>query len=120
MKESTKNAFRKLAVLTGTKCGTCAPASAAPYRCCDAIFCEATADELVAAGEALPNAPNIRGMMFMGEHGCVLSPEQRQFCTSYVCPKHLQDRVFRRDYQRLISKINRDPDVKPIRGVGNL
>jgi hypothetical protein len=115
MKEATKTAFAKLGQITQAKCATC-PAPTV-HRCCDKIFCGFVEEMLVEAGEPTPPKPNIGGIPFMGENGCVLSPEQRPFCTGYVCAPHTKDRVFRREYDRLILKINRDPKAPKMGGV---
>lgn len=46
----------------------------------------------------------------MGEKGCVVPPEHRPFCATFVCPPHLKtDRKFRREYARLRAKVEADP-----------
>lgn len=123
MKDSTKNQFTKLSEITRGKCETC-PAMAKARgeecdpkcRCCDKIFCQLTEAYLIAKKIPLPEMPKVDGMLFMGEKGCVLPPWMRPFCTGYVCPTHLkEDREFRREYLRIVGKIERDPSAPPLK-----
>lgn len=115
MKERTKNAFKKLADLTCKKCEEC-PKHAEktgepmdPYRCCDKMFCQIVEMGLRWKGVPLEK-PNVGGIPFMGEKGCVVSPELRPYCTGFVCVPHFKDREFRREYDRTIAEINEDKD----------
>jgi hypothetical protein len=112
MKESTKGQFKKLSELTSPKCAQCP--GQAQTRCCDKMFCDLNKALATGKGYSLPEGPNLAGIPFMGENGCVLSPEQRPYCTGYVCPPHFADREFRRQYDRILEKIARDPEAPPM------
>ena len=65
--------------------------------------------------------PNVGGIPYMGEKGCVVAPEHRPYCTGFICAPHFQDREFRREYDRLVSKITQDPEAPKLPDiVGNL
>lgn len=89
-------AFKKLSDLCVEACKNCNDPE--PYRCCDKMFCNIVAKTY--KGEQ----PNIGGLPFMGEKGCVVPPDQRPMCTGFVCPDLLADRGFRREYERLCEK----------------
>jgi hypothetical protein len=123
MKDRTKNTFKKLADLTCGKCSQC-PAMAErdgepmsenekKFRCCDKMFCHKVRAYLNHLGIKMEE-PNIGGIPFMGEKGCVVPPHLRPYCTGFVCTPHFKDRDFRREYDRLISKIASDPEAPPM------
>lgn len=105
MKDSTKNAFKKLCDLTKSKCETCVCEE--EYRCCDKLFCNAVEKHLSSQGIVI-DKPNLGGIPYMGNTGCVVSPELRPMCTGFACNHHFDDRNFRREYHRLVDKINQD------------
>ena len=109
MKERTKNAFKKLGEITCGKCSTCPVAE--KHRCCDKMFCSMVEAALRVKGIPVPEKPNVGGIPFMGEKGCVVPPELRPYCTGFVCAPHFSDRDFRREYDRLIQKIAEDKDA---------
>ncbi len=109
MKERTKNAYKKLAQITCQKCETC-PTGGLQYRCCDTMFCAAVESDLTSQGIMIEK-PNIGGLPYMGENGCVVAPELRPYCTGFVCTEQFKDRSFRREYDRTIDKIRQDPDA---------
>lgn len=108
MKERTKNAFKKLAEITCGKCSSCPVGE--KFRCCDKMFCGMVEQSLKAKGITLEK-PNVGGIPYMSEKGCVVPPELRPYCTGFVCTPHFTDRNFRREYDRLIEKIGQDPEA---------
>jgi len=111
MKERTKNAFKKLFEITSEKCKSC-PATES-HRCCDKLFCNIVESDLQRLGIFFPK-PNVGKIPYMGEKGCIVPPELRPRCTGYICSPFFSDRDFRREYDRLIEKINQDPEVPPM------
>lgn len=109
MKDSTKNAFKKLSELTLSKCQTCV--SPDKYRCCDKLFCDAVEKNLIKQNIKIEK-PNVENIPYMGEKGCVVPPELRPLCTGFACPDHFDDRKFRREYDRLVEKVNSDPECR--------
>lgn len=110
MKESTVNAFKKMADLTNEKCKTCPVTE--KYRCCDKMFCAMVAAELKKKGIHIEPTGNPE-VPFMGDRGCVVPPEHRPFCSTFVCAPHLEeDRKFRREYCRTRDKIEEDPALE--------
>ena len=80
------------------------------YRCCDSVFCAVVDDHLNQVGIKISKTDN-PSLPFMGPDGCVVPPELRPFCSTYVCPDRLKgDRKFRREYQRIRAKIEADPE----------
>lgn len=116
MKETTKNAFAKLSALTCTRCQECK--SDDTYRCCDKLFCEMV-DKSLKMQMIKAERPNVGGIPFMGEKGCTIEPHLRPMCSAYVCPSHLRDRSFSREYERIIDKINKDPSIANLPKVKN-
>jgi len=102
LKESTVNAIRKIAELTGPKCASCPGGD--QYRCCDKMFCSTVK---IPSGIHF-DKPNVNGIPYMGEKGCVLPPEYRPMCSTFVCGGHLDDRKFRREYDRLMDKVRKE------------
>lgn len=121
MKQKTKNAFLHLSQMTGSRCRTC-PTEAArvgeylgPFRCCDKMFCDLVKEHNFVLGQTLPEPPNVGGIPFMGEKGCVVPPHQRPYCSGWVCPHHLKDHDFKKRYNRIIAKIKQDPEAPPMK-----
>lgn len=48
---------------------------------------------------------------FLGEKGCVIPAEFRPGCTMYVCPVHLENRKFRRQWDKHRQKVLSDPVI---------
>lgn len=96
------SAFEKLAALTRKKCETCP--TTAKHRCCDRVFCQLVQDGMPAGVAELYHFDEAAEVPFMGPGGCRVSPEHRAFCTAFICPPHLEDRTFRREYERLCAK----------------
>jgi hypothetical protein len=120
MKDRTKNCFKKLADITGQKCAGCpsmAEKDGTPFsehekkfRCCDKLFCSKVKSDLTQMGIMIAE-PNVGGIPFMGEKGCVVPAHLRPYCSGFVCHPHFKDREFRREYDRLINKITTDPEA---------
>lgn len=105
-----KEVFEKLASLTKKKCEVCVvPESDKQYRCCDKMFCEVVRMDLP-MGVSYPWQDSHK-VPFMGDNGCVVSPEHRPLCSAFVCSSHLEDRKFRREYERLCEKAG----IAPVR-----
>lgn len=110
MKASTVNTIRRLAAITGERCGRCP--GVGPDRCCDDAFCQVVEVGLRATGREVPAATGHPKARFLGPSGCVLPPEFRPGCAGYVCPSwKVHDRTFRREVERLEARVFADPDV---------
>ena len=102
--------YRKLSSLTKAKCETCPTIQNledTPYRCCDKIFCDAVK-------EGLPigirySEPNEGGLPYMGKEGCVVPPHLRPGCTAFICPNHLLDKEFAKEYKFLCNRLGIPP-----------
>jgi len=111
IKNATK-LIRELADLTGAKCGECSKERFCPKnRCCDEKFCNVVEDHMRAKGEGSPNKPYYGGVPFMGGGGCVIKPEDRFFCTAYVCDHHFEDKDFKKKWIDLVRGIYKDPKL---------
>lgn len=109
MRQRTVNALRAIAALTEPKCSACPTKD--KHRCCSQAFCQAVAQGMARAGlREIPRTDHPT-LMFMGENGCIVPPEHRPGCSGYVCRDHLEDRAFRRKWERLHDRFVDDPDV---------
>ncbi len=100
---NTKEAFTKLSDITKKKCETCVvPEKDKQYRCCDRMFCEMVRDNF--PDDVSYPWKDSHKVPFMGDSGCVVSPEHRPLCSAFVCNSQLKDRKFRREYERLCEK----------------
>jgi hypothetical protein len=111
VKDRTKNLFSKLAELTCKKCETCPVIE--KYRCCDNLFCELNEQSLKANNKTY-DKPNVGGIPYMSDKGCVISPEDRPYCTGYVCVPHFEDKEFRKKYDDTIRRIGQDSSAPPM------
>jgi hypothetical protein len=109
MKDNTKKLLNDLSNVMVKKCKDCP--SDDEFRCCDVLFCGFVEKYLNSKG-IFKDKPNVGGIPYMGEKGCVLPPELRPQCTGFSCQENFEDRKFRREYDRLVEKINKDPDLK--------
>ena len=116
MKESTVNALRKIQSLTAKVCQGCNH-EGNKYRCCDKEFCEAVEKGLTAIGKDIPKTGH-PDLQYMGEKGCVVPAEYRPGCSGYVCRQNM-DRPTRREYDRLHTKFQNDPDVHKMMDAAN-
>lgn len=101
MKESTRNQLCKMKKLTSSRCAKDG------FDCCSKFFCKVSEIEMKALGYHIDKTDNPE-IPYMGPNGCVIPPEYRPGCTMYVCPKHLDDRTFRREWESRRKKIFRD------------
>lgn len=109
MKDNTKKLLHDLSEIMIQKCKSCP--SEDKFRCCDKLFCESVEEKLIQDGVKV-DKPNVGGIPFMGDKGCVLSPELRPLCTGFSCRENFEDRKFRRQYDRILDKINKDSSIK--------
>jgi len=111
MSKTTK-LIRELSDLTGAKCGECGKERfCVKHRCCDQVFCNTVEEHLRAQGRPSPKKPHYGGIPYMGGSGCVVAPEDRFFCTAYVCDHHFEDKEFRKKWIDLVRKIYKDPKL---------
>ena len=101
MKEATKNQLCKIQKLTSAAC------KKDGFDCCSKFFCKVSELEMKALGFHVDKTDN-KDIPYMGPKGCVIPPEYRPGCTMYVCPNHLKDRTFRREWDRHRQKIFSD------------
>lgn len=106
MKDSTKNALNKLFKLTCERCNSICP-STDKYRCCDKIFCSIVERNLISPIEK----PNLGNIPYMGPNGCVVPPEFRPQCVGFMCETAMDDRTFRRKYQRIVNDVNKEKQI---------
>jgi len=105
LKESTINNLCKIKEMTSAACAKDG------FGCCSNFFCgiakleaEALGYTPVAVSDDIP---------YLGKDGaCVIPPEFRPGCSMYVCPEHLEDRKFRRCWEKHRKKILSDPVIK--------
>lgn len=109
MKETTATLIRQVQKLTELKCQTCPTRE--PYRCCDRTFCDLAEQGAKALGYT-PQKTDHPDLPYMGPKGCVIPAEYRPGCSTYVCFHHLEDREFRREYNRKMQKIQADTDFR--------
>jgi len=102
--------FEKLSKLTSAACASC-PSKGfiekedTQFRCCDKMFCDLVEEQLTKKGLTYPK-PNVGGIPYMSETGCVVKPHDRPQCTGYVCGAHLDDQEFNREYSFLCKRLN--------------
>jgi hypothetical protein len=109
--ESTKNTLCKVAKLTEPYCKQCS--SPNQYRCCDRFFCSLATITMKNLGVEPPKETGNAIAPYMGDRGCVVSPEYRPICSGFVCGAHLvKDRKLRREWARLNRKFNEGHDAK--------
>ena len=104
MKESTVKQLNKMQTLTA---GACRKDG---WGCCSKFFCKVSELEMKALGHHVEKTDN-KDIPYMGPNGCVIPAEYRPGCSLYVCPIHLKDRKFRREWDRARQKILKDPVV---------
>lgn len=81
-----RQALRRCAELTAPICAKCAGNEKAPQRCCSETYCEIAAAGMALIGAPEPPRPGHLGVPFLSkERGCVLEPEHRPICTTYLC-----------------------------------
>lgn len=107
MQGRTKKLFGKLAQLTGTKCGNCDCAKGQEFRCCDRMFCSMVQENLERKNIQI-DPPNVGGIPFMGEKGCVVPVHLRPHCTGFVCPENFLDKKFAKQYDKIVEEITKD------------
>lgn len=116
----TIQAARGCASLTAIACAQCPEQP--ETRCCSALFCELTAAGLRALELPEPGRPGRFGIPFLGEAGCVVAPEHRPFCATFVCPAWLEaDRVgeFTRRVSGYRERVWADPAAEAMRSAGH-
>jgi hypothetical protein len=105
MKNTTRNQIHKIQELTSAAC------EKDGFGCCSKFFCKVSELEMAALGYHVDKTDNV-DIPYMGPDGCVIPPEYRPGCSLYVCPVHLKDRKFRREWDRHRQKILKDPAMK--------
>ena len=129
MKERTKNTIRKMAAISNPICTNKCPGEAIKSgekvdatRCCHKAFCDAA--NWFMQKTNVKNMPITidKDLPYMGNKGCVLPPEHRPICSTYVCPGILKnDRQLRKPWQRLKAKLDSDLEYSILAGqMGNM
>ena len=101
--------FEKLSKLTSAACASC-PSKGfiekkhTEFRCCDKMFCDLVEEQLSASNKTYPK-PNVGGIPYMSETGCVVKPHDRPQCTGYVCIDHLKNDEFNKEYSFLCNRL---------------
>ena len=118
LKSDTIEALKSLYTLHAEMCKACP--STEPFRCCDDQICAMILNDLetldlVGEGKKYPgpyeksddNIPR-----FMGEHGCIIAPEDRPMCTEYICPFVMTSQLERIPHYNLQSVITKDVAIE--------
>jgi len=110
--------YKKLAEFTGSFCARCPVATEekerhTKYRCCDRLFCNFVWRDMPTERRAKYSPDWSADVPLMRGNRCQVDPEDRPFCTAYMCPGWLTDRATRREYERLCAKAEVPPNQMP-------
>lgn len=95
--------LKKLHKLTSGACGNCEEFQNKKSQCCAPIACDFSELSAHALGYT-PTPTNHPTLRYMGEKGCVIPPQYRPHCTSYVCASILRDNKYNNEYEKLKEK----------------
>jgi len=101
----TRQALRRCVELTEPICARCPGNELAPQRCCSEAYCEVAAAGMAMLGLLEPARPGYLGVPFLSqERGCVLEPEHRPVCATYLCASSEKLTDSQKD---VLEKVNR-------------